>query len=159
MCEVPKLPYLQSFLYKVDPAIGHPHIQNKEGKRADDSCCPASTTPILMDPSEVTLFRRVEEERATSAKSTPAREKKKRPDKSPKPSKKKPSSKPTSDDLKSLDERWSQRFAQLEAKLLPKSFAVLVEPVKKPAVVMASDQPFLIQEPVPARCLSVLPLK
>ena len=229
LCEVSKFPYLQSFHCKADPAIGHPHIQNKEGKRADDFCSPASTTPILLDPSEVTLFIRVEGERATSAKSTPARNKNKRPGKSPKPSKKKlkPTSddlksldekwfqrfaqleamlllksfavlvepvkkpvegeratsakstptrkknkrpgkspkpskkkrKPTSDDLKSLDEKWFQRFAQLEAMLLLKSFAVLVEPVKKPATVVTSDQPFLIQEPVPARCLPVLPLK
>ena len=76
MCEVSKVPYLQNFHYKADPAIGHYHIRNKEGKRADDSCFPASTTPILMDPSEVTLFRQVEGERATSAKSTPARKKK-----------------------------------------------------------------------------------
>ena len=46
----------------------------------------------------------------------------------------------------------------LKAMLLPKSFAVLVEPVKKPATVVTSDQLFLIQEPVPARHLPVLPL-
>ena len=155
-CEVSKLPYLQSFHYKADP-IGHAHIQNKEEKRADASLL--QLPPILMDPSEVTLFRWVEGERATSAKSTPARKKKKRPDKSPKPSKKKLNSKPTSDDLKSLDDKRSQRFARLESMLLPKSFAVLVEPVKKPATVVTSDQPFLIQEPVPARCVPVLPLK
>ena len=52
-----------------------------------------------------------------------------------------------------------EEVVQLEAMLLPKSFAVLVESVKKPATVVTSDQPFLIEEPVPARCLPVLPLK
>ena len=36
----------------------------------------------------------------------------------------------------------TQRFARLERMLLAESFAVLVEPVKKPAGVVTSDQPF-----------------
>ena len=64
------------------------------------------------------------------------------------PARKKSSSKTTSDNLKSLDEKWSQRFATLEAMLLAKSFAIPVEPVKKPTAVVTS--PFLIQELVPA---------
>ena len=36
----------------------------------------------------------------------------------------------------------SWRFARLEAMLLSKSFAVPVEPVKKPSSVVTSDQPF-----------------
>ena len=48
-----------------------------------------------------------------------------------------------SDDLKSLNEKWSQRFARLYAMLLSKYFAVLVElPLKKPSSVVTSDQPF-----------------
>ena len=66
---------------------------------------------------------------------------KKRPDESSNPSKKKSSFKPTSNDLKSLDEKWSQRFVQLEAILLPRSFAVSLEPGKKPPTVVTSDQP------------------
>ena len=88
--------------------------------------------PTLVDPSEVTLLGRVEGEKAASVESAPSSKKKKRTDDSPKPSKKKSSSKPTSDDLKSLDEKWCQRFAGLEAMLLSKSFAVPIEPVKKP---------------------------
>ena len=49
---------------------------------------------------------------------------------------------PMSDDLKSLDDKWSQSFARLEAMLLAKSFAVPVEPVKKPTAVVTSEQPF-----------------
>ena len=47
-----------------------------------------------------------------------------------------------SEDLKNLDDKWAQRFARLEAILLSKSFAVPVEPVKKPAAVVTSEQPF-----------------
>ena len=64
-----------------------------------------------MDPSDVNLLGRVDNETAASVESTPASKKKKRSDDSPKPSsKKKSSSKPRSDDLKSLDEKWSERF-------------------------------------------------
>ena len=76
-----------------------------------------------------------------TTETTPAG-KKKRSDDSPKPSKKKSSSKPTSDDLRSLDDKWSQMFARLEAMLLAKFFTVPVEPVKKPNAVVTS--PFLI---------------
>ena len=79
-----------------------------------------------MDPKEVKLLGRVEG--GWVPEETPAG-KKKRPDESPKPSKKKSSSKPTSDHLKSLDNKLAQRFAQLEAMILAKSFTVPVEPV------------------------------
>ena len=70
-----------------------------------------------MDPSKVTLLGRVEGDRAgKTTETTPAG--KKRSDDSPKPSQKKSSSKPTSDDLRSLDDKWSQRFVRLEAMLL-----------------------------------------
>ena len=42
------------------------------------------------------------------------------------------------DDLKSLDEKWSQRFTRLQAMSLAKSFAEPVEPVKTPAAVVTS---------------------
>ena len=96
-----------------------------------------------MDPSEVILLGWVHNKRAASVESTPAGKKMKRSDDSPKPSsKKKSSNKPRSDDLKNLDEKWSERFARLEAMLLSKSFAVPVEPLKKPSAVVTSDQPF-----------------
>ena len=104
---------------------------------------PPSATPTLVDQSQVTLLGQVEGERSTSIEASPAgKKKKKRSDDSPKPSKKKSSSKPRSDDLKSLDEKWSERFARLEAMLLSKSFAVPVEPVKKSSSVVTSDQSF-----------------
>ena len=77
---------------------------------------------------------------------TPAGKKKR--SNSPKPfprsSKKKPStsSRPSSEDLKNLIDKWAERFARLEAVLLSKSFAVLVEPVVKPAEVITSQKPF-----------------
>ena len=62
-----------------------------------------------MDPSEVTLLGRVNTDKPSSVESTP--KKKKRSDGSPKSSKRRHSSKPTSDDLKSLDDKWSERFS------------------------------------------------
>ena len=82
----------------------------------------------------------VEREKATRSKeTTPAG---KRFDESPNPSKKKSSSKPTSDNLKILDDKWSQSFARHEAMLLAKSFTVPVQPVKKTTAVVTSDKPF-----------------
>ena len=51
------------------------------------------------------------------------------------------SSKPTSDDLKSLDDKWSERFSRLEATLLNQSFAVPVRPVNTASVV-PREHPF-----------------
>ena len=107
---------------------------------ASDS--PASVTPTLVDPSEVTFLGRVHKE--SSADSTPA-SKKKKADPSPPPkasSKKKSSSKCRSDDIKDLDEKWSERFARLEAMLVCKTFTVPVNPVQNPPSVVTSDQPF-----------------
>ena len=106
------------------------------------SACPVSLTPTLVDPSQVHVLGQVEGEKAGKSTETTPAGKKKRPDKSPKPSNKKCSSKPMSSDLKSLDEKWFQRFARIKAMLLAKSFAVPVELVKKPAAVVTSAQPF-----------------
>ena len=79
-----------------------------------------------------------------SSDSTPA-SKKKKADPSPTPkasSKKKSSSKCRSDDIKDLDEKWSERFARLEAMLVSKTFTVPVNPVQNPPSVITSDQPF-----------------
>ena len=62
-----------------------------------------------MDPSEVTLLGRVNTDKPLSVELTPTK-KKKCSDGSPKSSKRRHSSKPTSDDLKSLDDKWSERF-------------------------------------------------
>ena len=81
----------------------------------------SDATPILVDPSEVTLLGRVSTDKPSSVDSTPTK-KKKHSDGSPKSSKRRHSSKPTSDDLKSLDDKWRERFSRLEALLLNKSF-------------------------------------
>ena len=94
-----------------------------------------------MDPSDVTLLVRVSTDQPPSVESTP-KQKKKRSDGSPKSSKRRHSSKPTSDDLKSPDDKWSERFSHLEAMLLSQSFAVLVRPVSSASVV-PREHPFL----------------
>ena len=71
----------------------------------------------------------------------PPKQKKKHFDGSPRSSKRKHSSKPTSDDLKSLDDKWSERFSHLEAMLLNQSFAVPVRPVSTASVV-PREHPF-----------------
>ena len=99
----------------------------------------SDATPSLMDPSEVTLLGRVNTDKPSSVESTPT--KKKRSDGSLKSRKRRHSSKPTSDDLKSLDDKWSERFSRLEALLLNKSFAVPVKPVN-PSTVVTREHPF-----------------
>ena len=93
-----------------------------EQKKSEAS---SDVTPTLVDPSEVTLLGRVSADKPSSVESTP-KQKKKRSDDSPRSRKRKQSSKPTSDDLKSLDDKWSERFSRLEAMLLNQSFASVV---------------------------------
>ena len=100
----------------------------------------SSATPTLVDPSDVTLFGRVHSDKPSSVESTPTK-KKRHSDGSPKFSKRKHSSKSTSEDLKSLDDKWSERFSRLEALLLSKSFTVPVEPVR-PSTVVTREHPF-----------------
>ena len=78
--------------------------ERSEQKKNEDK---ASTTPTLVDPSDVTLWGRVSCDKLPSVDSTP-KHKKKRSDGSLRSSKRKHSSKPTSDDLKSLDDKWSE---------------------------------------------------
>ena len=111
--------------------------ESSEQKKSEDN---ASTTPTLVDPSEVTLLGRVSCDKSPSVESTP-KHKKKRSESSPRSSKREHSRKPTSDDLKSLDDKWSERFSRLEAMLLSKSFAVPVRPVSSASVV-PREHPF-----------------
>ena len=60
-----------------------------------------------MDPSQVSVLGRVDREKVAKPETTPAG-KKKRSDESPKPSKRKSSSRPSTDDLKSLDDKWAE---------------------------------------------------
>ena len=110
--------------------------ERSEQKRAEGN---ASTTPTLVDPSEVTLLGRVSCDKSSPVDSTP--KKKKLSDGSPRSSKRKHSSKPTSDDLKSLDDKWSERFSRLEAMLINQAFAVPVRPVTSASVV-PREHPF-----------------
>ena len=95
-----------------------------------------------MDPSQVTVLGRVDREKAVKTPETTPAGKKKHSDASPKPSKKRSSSKPSTEDLKTLDDKWAERFARLEAMILAKSFAVPVEPVVKPTEFITSEKPF-----------------
>ena len=97
-------------------------------------------TPTLVNPSDVTQLGRVSTDKPSSVESTP-KQKKKHSDGSPKSSKRRHSRKPTSDDLKSLDDKWSERFSRLEAMLLIQSFAVPVRPVSSASVV-PREHPF-----------------
>ena len=108
-----------------------------EQKKSEAS---SDATPTLVDPSDVTLLGWVSTDKPSSVESTP-KQKKKHSDGPPRSSKRKNSSKPTSDDLKSLDDKWSERFSRLEAMLLNQSFAVLVRPVNTAAVV-TREHPF-----------------
>ena len=77
---------------------------------------------------------------------TLASKKKKSSKDAPKASKKK-ASKSTSDNRKSLDEKWSQRFARLESMILAKSFALPMELVQKSSsAVVTSEKPFFVPE-------------
>ena len=53
-----------------------------------------------------------------------------------------------SDEIKDVDVKWTERFARLEVK----TFAVPVEPVKRPPSVLTSDQHFFILERPPLAC-------
>ena len=111
--------------------------EREEQKKTETT---SSTTPTLVDPAEVTLLGWVNTDKPSSVESTPTK-KKKRSDVSPKSSKRRHSSKRTSDNLKSLDDKWSERFSQFEALLLNKSFAVPVKPVN-PSTVVTREHPF-----------------
>ena len=60
--------------------------------------------------------------------------------------------------LKSLDDKWAERFARLEAMILSKSFAVPVEPVVKPTEVITSEKPFCDPGAGTSQTCTVLPV-
>ena len=125
----------------------------RDRKNKEKEMVSASPTPTLVDPSQVNVLGRVEGQKVVKQPETTPAGKKERVDESPKASKRKPSSRPSTDDLKNLDDKWAERFARLEAKLLAKSFAVPVKPVVKPAEVITSRSHSLILVPVQARSL------
>ena len=127
--------------------LSNPTYQSRKERelKKSSSDSPASATPTLVDPADISVLGRVHKE---SDGSSPA-SKKKRAYPSPTPkasSKKKSSSKSRSDDLKEMDEKWCERFARLEAMLeamlVSKTFTVPVNPVQNPPSVVTSDQHF-----------------
>ena len=145
---------LPSFHAYAVEAIIHPTYQSRKERelKKSSSDSPASATSTLVDPADVSVLGRVHKE---SDGSSPAI-KKKRADPYPiskaSSKKKSSSSKSRSDDSKDLDEKWSERFARLEAMLLSKKFTVPVNPVQNPPSVVPSDHPFFILEPPPLAC-------
>ena len=102
----------------------------------------ASSPSQAVDPADVTVLGKVESKGDSDRGETPSKKAKKSSHKSPT---KKKAGKTTVDfhaDLKSMDNKWSERFARLEAIFLAKSFQVAVEPEKKSDVVV-TDRPFI----------------
>ena len=102
--------------------------------------------PPLVDPSTVTVLGQVESGKGDPSdrgESTP--KKKKTSHKSPKKTAKSSRAPEYQSDLKNLDEKWSHRFAHLEALFLSKTFQLPVEPVQSSSVVV-SDKPFIPPE-------------
>ena len=104
----------------------------------------------MVDPADVTVLGQVKSKGDNSDRDeTPRKKSKKSCHKSPS---KKKASKTSTDfqaDLKSLDDKGSERFARLEAMFLARSFQVLVEPVKKSDVVV-TDRRFIPPTQQPA---------
>ena len=135
----------QAFMPAQLKQLATPTYQSRKERelKTSSSDSPASATPTLVDPADVSVLGRVHKE---SDGSSPASKKKKvDPFPTPKASSKKKSSrsKLRSDDIKDLDEKWSEHFARLEAILVSKMFTVPVNPVQNPFSVVTSDQPFL----------------
>ena len=102
-----------------------------------------SSPSQVVNPADVTVLGKVESRGETSDRGeTPSKKAKKSSHKSPTKKKAGKTSVDFQADLKSMDDKWSERFARLEAIFLAKSFQVPVEPVKKSDVVV-TDRPFI----------------
>ena len=141
MCYDERLYYLHVLYCQTEATVGHTHVQGTKRKGTLRRLLP----PTLVDPADCKLLGKVEGNRVLE---TPANIKKKSSFKDvPKASKKKTSKSTASDDLNSVDEKWSQRFARLEAMILAKSFAVPVEPIQKTiSAVVTNEKPFFDPE-------------
>ena len=108
-----------------------------------------SSPSQAVNPAHVTVLGKVESRGETSDRGeTPSKKAKKSSYKSPTKKKASKTSVDFQADLKSMDDKWSERFARLEAIFLAKSFQVPVELVKKSDVVV-TDRPFIppVQQP------------
>ena len=94
------------------------------------------SSPSLVDPSTVTIVGKVESDKGDSS------DRGETPTKKKKSSHKSPKKPDMQSDLKSLDDKWSERFTRLEALFLSKTFQLPVEPVQSSNVVV-SEKPFL----------------
>ena len=94
----------------------------KERKSREKKVVASSPAPTLVDPAHVSVLGKVEGGKTVKPETTPAK-KSKRSDSPKTASKKKSSSssKPSAEDLQKLDDKWAERFSQLEAMLLAKS--------------------------------------
>ena len=102
-----------------------------------------TASPSLVDPSTVTVVGKVESAKSDSSDRGESLTKKKNTShKSPKKTSKPPKVPDFQADLKTLDDKWSERLTRLEALLLSKSFQLLVEPVQSSNVVV-SEKPFI----------------
>ena len=121
--------------------LATPAYRDRKEKKTTTTT-PANSTSTLVDPAHVSVLAKVEKGKAVQ--STRSSKKTKRSE-SPKPSssKKRSSSHPSAEDLKSLDDKWAERFSRLEAMILAKTFTVPVEPVVKLAAdVTPTGKPF-----------------
>ena len=102
-----------------------------------------SSPSQAVNPADVTVLGKVESRGETSDRGkTPSKKAKKSSHKSPTKKKAGKTSVDFQADLKSMDDKWSECFARLEAIFLAKSFQVPVEPVKKSDMVV-TDRPFI----------------
>ena len=102
-----------------------------------------TASPSLVDPSTVAVVGKVESAKGYSSdRGENPTKKKKISHKSPKKTSKPPKVPDFHADLKTLDDKWSERFTRLEALFLSKSFQLPVEPVQSSNVVV-SEKPFI----------------
>ena len=114
----------------------------RERKSKEKKLVSSSPAPTFVDPSHLSVLGKVEGDKVAQPETTPAAKKTKHSESTKPSAKKKKSSsgsRPSADDLKKLDEKWSERF-WLEAMLVAKTFTVPVEPVVKPVAEVTNNQ-------------------
>ena len=113
-----------------------------------------SSPSQIVDPADVTVLGQVESKGKTSDRGeTPSKKPKRSSHKSPSKKKAVRTSTDFQADLKSMDDKWLEHFARLEAMFLARSFQVPVELVKKSDVVV-TERPFIppTQQPTGVAC-------
>ena len=135
-----------SFTSEQKKQLATPTYRTRKEHQKKGSSLPAS--PQNVNPADVTVMGKVEGSKGDSSDrgETPSKKKKSSHKSSSKKSTKAGKTADFQSDLKNLDDKWSERFALLEAMFLARSFAV--EPVQKSDVVV-TDRPFIpiVQQP------------